>query len=73
MLGDVSARVANEMRRPEVAEFFARLIQRVAPKSHAQAMGELFVTRKFFENFGGDQVRDILILLPRPPLLSPPF
>ncbi|GIL70881.1 hypothetical protein Vretifemale_1557 [Volvox reticuliferus] len=34
-----------------------RLIQRVAPKSIAQALGEVRVTRKFFENFSGDQVR----------------
>ena len=37
MYGDVSARVAEEMRKPDVADFFARLIQRVAPKSYAQA------------------------------------
>ena len=48
MYGDISAKVAYEMRRPEVADFFARLIQRVAPKSYAQAMGELVVTRKFY-------------------------
>lgn len=36
MYGDVSFRVAEQLRRPDVAEFFARLIQRVAPKSHAQ-------------------------------------
>jgi 1-pyrroline-5-carboxylate dehydrogenase len=45
------------MRKPEVADFFARLIQRVAPKSYAQAMAEVVVTRKFYENFCGDQVR----------------
>jgi hypothetical protein len=56
MYGDISARVAFEMRKPEVLDFYARLIQRVAPKSYAQAMGEVIVTRKFFENFGGDQV-----------------
>ncbi|XP_019095678.1 PREDICTED: delta-1-pyrroline-5-carboxylate dehydrogenase 12A1, mitochondrial-like [Camelina sativa] len=42
---------------PKVADFFARLIQRVAPKSYQQAAGEVFVTRKFLENFCGDQVR----------------
>jgi len=36
------------MRKPEVSDFFARLIQRVAPKSYAQAMGEHVVTRRFF-------------------------
>lgn len=53
----MSFRVAAALRRPEVADFFARLIQLVAPKSYAQALGEVTVTRKFFENFGGDQVR----------------
>ncbi|GLC37776.1 mitochondrial membrane protein [Pleodorina starrii] len=57
LYGDVSFRVAAEMRKPEVEHLFARLIQRVAPKSLAQALGEVRVTRKFFENFGGDQVR----------------
>ena len=41
---------------PQVTNFFARLIQRVAPKSWDQAVGEVKVTRKFYENFGGDQV-----------------
>ena len=35
----------------------SRLIQRVAPKSTAQARGELTVTRDFLKNFSGDQVR----------------
>lgn len=57
MYGAVCAKVAEEMRKPEVADFFARLIQRTSPKSYAQALGELVVTRRFFENFSGDQVR----------------
>jgi len=57
LYGEVSAKVAEEMRKPDVADFFARLIQRVAPKSYDQAMAELRVTRKFYENFSGDQVR----------------
>jgi 1-pyrroline-5-carboxylate dehydrogenase len=40
-----------------VETFFTRLIQRVAPKSYAQALGEVTVTQKFLENFSGDQVR----------------
>lgn len=55
--GDISARAAAKMREPEVMNFFAKLIQRVAPKSDAQALGEVAVTQKFIENFGGDQVR----------------
>ena len=57
MYGDVTMRLAEEMRKPEVVEYFARLIMRVAPKSHAQATAEVVVTRKFLENFAGDNVR----------------
>lgn len=56
-LGAATAKAAAKMNDPEVKMFFARLIQRVAPKSIAQAMGEVSVTQKFLENFGGDQVR----------------
>ena len=45
--GDVTMRLAEEMRKPEVVEYFTRLIMRVAPKSHAQAKAEVVVTRKF--------------------------
>mmetsp|Transcript_24444 Transcript_24444/g.61429 ORF Transcript_24444/g.61429 Transcript_24444/m.61429 type:complete len:559 (-) Transcript_24444:41-1717(-) len=55
--GNVTAKAAHELGRPEVRDFFARLIQRTAPKSWAQAVGEVVVTQKFLENFGGDQVR----------------
>lgn len=56
LYGDVSFRVAEALRKPEVEGFFARLIQRVAPKSWDQAVAEVKVTRKFYENFSGDQV-----------------
>lgn len=36
MWGDVTARAAAELRRPEVEDHFARLIQRTSPKSYAQ-------------------------------------
>jgi hypothetical protein len=39
-----------------VERFFARLIQRTSPKSYEQAAAEVRVTRKFYENFCGDQV-----------------
>eukprot|EP00735_Rhodelphis_limneticus_P003084 TRINITY_DN1431_c0_g1::TRINITY_DN1431_c0_g1_i1::g.27105::m.27105 TRINITY_DN1431_c0_g1::TRINITY_DN1431_c0_g1_i1::g.27105 ORF type:complete len:564 (+),score=141.07,sp/Q40255/ALDH_LINUS/66.15/0.0,Aldedh/PF00171.17/1.4e-42 TRINITY_DN1431_c0_g1_i1:42-1694(+) len=57
MLGSVSAKAAELLRKDEVSDFFARLIQRTSPKSYAQAWGEVKVTRMFLENFGGDQVR----------------
>ena len=42
-----------------MTDYFAKLIQRTAPKSYAQAVGEVRVTAKFFENFSGDQVRKL--------------
>ncbi|KAK6123343.1 hypothetical protein DH2020_042915 [Rehmannia glutinosa] len=57
MLGDVSIKAANKLSLPEVSDFFAKLIQRVSPKSYQQAFGEVYVTQKFLENFCGDQVR----------------
>ena len=47
----------------QVSDFFTRLIQRVAPKSYKQALGEVYVTQKFFENFSGDQVHQDEITL----------
>ncbi|CAA7035053.1 unnamed protein product [Microthlaspi erraticum] len=57
LYGDISTKAAHMLALPKVADFFTRLIQRVAPKSYQQAAGEVFVTRKFLENFCGDQVR----------------
>ena len=57
MLGEVMARGAQELGRPEVADFFAKLIQRLVPKSWAQCTGEPTTTRKWMENYSTDQVR----------------
>eukprot|EP00928_Gymnodinium_smaydae_P013222 TRINITY_DN1483_c0_g1_i1.p1 TRINITY_DN1483_c0_g1~~TRINITY_DN1483_c0_g1_i1.p1 ORF type:complete len:560 (-),score=80.02 TRINITY_DN1483_c0_g1_i1:161-1840(-) len=57
MLGEVCAKASEEMRKPDVQYFFARLIQRLTPKSWKQANGEPTVTRKFLENYSCDQVR----------------
>lgn len=57
MLGDVCAKSAELMREPEIELFFAKLIQRVMPKSINQCLGEVRVTRVFLENFAGDGVR----------------
>ena len=56
-LGKVCAKAAALMAEQEVADFFAKLIQRVMPKSWAQCVGEVTVTRVFLENFSGDGVR----------------
>ena len=45
------------MATPEVEEYFTKLTQRVMPKSWAQCLGEVTVTRVFLENFAGDGVR----------------
>ncbi|KAF5476961.1 hypothetical protein F2P56_003646 [Juglans regia] len=57
LFGDISAKAAHMLSLPKVSDFFTRLIQRVAPKSYQQALGEVQVTQKFLENFSGDQVR----------------
>ncbi|XP_060201613.1 delta-1-pyrroline-5-carboxylate dehydrogenase 12A1, mitochondrial-like isoform X1 [Lycium barbarum] len=57
MLGDVSTKAAHALGLSEVSDFFAKLIQRMSPKSFQQALGEVSVTQKFLENFRGDQVR----------------
>jgi len=44
------------LNKREVQDFFTTLIQRVCPKSDAQARGEVIVTTKFLENFSGDNV-----------------
>lgn len=40
MLGEVMTLGSRELAKPEVAEFFGKLIQRLVPKSWAQAIGE---------------------------------
>ncbi|MDH4048796.1 MAG: aldehyde dehydrogenase family protein [Gammaproteobacteria bacterium] len=57
MLGQVCARAAALLARPDVEDYFTKLIQRVMPKSWNQSRGEVVVTRLFLENFGGDGVR----------------
>lgn len=57
MWGDICFKMAAEMRKPEVEDYFAKLVQRVMPKSWAQVKGEVIVTRKFLENFAGDNTR----------------
>lgn len=54
--GSATAKAAALMAVPEVEDFFTRLIMRVAPKSYAQANGEVVVTRRFLENFSGESV-----------------
>ena len=56
LYGQICRKIAETLHDPEVMEHFVKLIQRVFPKSHAQAFGEMKVTRAFFENFSGDNV-----------------
>jgi len=57
MLGQVCGRAATALDDNAIAHFFARLIQRVMPKSLPQCMGEVTVTRDFLYNFAGDSPR----------------
>jgi len=54
---EVCFQAAAALRDPEVEDFFIQLIQRSMPKSHAQAKGEVVVTRRMLETFAGDGVR----------------
>ena len=62
MYGDISAKAAEMLRKPEVADYFAVLTKRFSPKSMAQAMAEVKVTCRFLENFSGDQVRPYALI-----------
>jgi len=57
MLGEVMAKGAIELRKPENVEYFAKLIQGCLGKSMAQCTGEPTVVRKFMENYACDNVR----------------
>ena len=57
LYGDVCSRAAAALRDDDTAAFFARLIQRVMPKSTTQCQGEVAVTRTFLNTFAGDGVR----------------
>ena len=56
-LGHVCARAAALLANENVEAYFAKLIQRVMPKSWQQCLNEVIVTRVFLENFAGDGVR----------------
>ncbi len=57
MLSEVSFKAAMALEDPKVADYFAKLVQSVMPKSYIQALGEVNVTKQFLKNFCGDQVR----------------
>lgn len=57
MYGDISRKVAEEMKKPEVADYFAYCIMKCVPKSYGQALAEVKVTAAMVENFAGDNVR----------------
>lgn len=56
-LGRLSARMAERLRDPVIHDYFTRMIIRTSPKSYEQAAGEVTISRQFFENFSGDNVR----------------
>eukprot|EP00121_Abeoforma_whisleri_P002569 Awhi_evm1s2310 len=58
-MGQVCFRLANALHEPEVEDYFVKLIQRVTPKSRAQALGEIVTSRKWLQSFSGDQVRNL--------------
>lgn len=57
LYGNVCGKIAEEMKKPEIENFLCKITQRVMPKSDVQIKGEVTVTRRFFENFAGDNPR----------------
>jgi len=57
MLGDICFKTAHSLHISENEERIVNEIVSVTGKTEDQAYGELRVTRKFLENFSGDQVR----------------
>jgi 1-pyrroline-5-carboxylate dehydrogenase len=56
LYGQVCRKVTEALYDEDIFSHFVKLIQRVFPKSDGQAIGEMKVTRAFFENFSGDNV-----------------
>jgi len=55
--GDLLTDVTRKMAEPATEAFFARLIQRVVPKSDAQCTAEVVTSRRWMEYVSGDQCR----------------
>lgn len=55
--GLIFAKAANLLSNNFFADYFARLIQSVMPKSYTQALGEVTVTRDALYNLSGDGAR----------------
>jgi 1-pyrroline-5-carboxylate dehydrogenase len=62
LYGQVCRKIAESLHQPDIMDHFVKLIQKVFPKSYAQSFGEMKVTRAFFENFSGDNVKFFLNL-----------
>lgn len=57
MYGSISRKLANLFDNIDVYSHLFKLIQECVPKSDQQVASEILVTKRFLENFAGDQVR----------------
>eukprot|EP00039_Didymoeca_costata_P011502 m.161989 g.161989 ORF g.161989 m.161989 type:complete len:550 (-) comp15195_c0_seq1:4663-6312(-) len=55
--GSIVGKAANMLTDPKIADFFTKLIQRVAPKHEKQAASEVTTVQKWLQYMSGDQVR----------------
>lgn len=55
--GEVLQRLVSHLHDKEVHEHFIKLVQLTMPKHRTQVEGELLVTRRFLENYIGDNPR----------------
>lgn len=57
LLAGVCLKAGFALSDPRIADYFARLIQRVMPKSYIQCWGEVTVVCDFLLSYAGDQIR----------------
>ncbi len=57
LYGSISRKLANMFDDKTVYDNLFKLIQSCVPKSDSQVASEILVTKRFLENFSGDQVR----------------
>jgi 1-pyrroline-5-carboxylate dehydrogenase len=63
LYGQICRKVAEALHNPEIFNHFVKLIGRVMPKSEHESFKEMKVSRAFFENFSGDNVKKTFLFL----------
>eukprot|EP00040_Diaphanoeca_grandis_P031280 m.186797 g.186797 ORF g.186797 m.186797 type:complete len:574 (-) comp32282_c1_seq1:512-2233(-) len=59
LYGEVTSKMAAELAKPEVTNYFAQLIQRVVPKHNQQCLNEVNTVLQWLQSFSGDSIRQL--------------